>query len=124
MISDFLKIDGVNMPEPDDFPVRASDIVSAGSFMLENGNEQRDVIAFAFRSTSCTWTNLPQDEAELLLAAIDKASFSVTHSDPKAGTKTTTCRAGEWEANQVPGTESQSDGPWWDVSFDLTESAR
>ena len=124
MISSYLKIDGVNMPEPGTFKVGGNDLDGENTTRLENWNMQRDVIGFAWRQPWCTWNAIPQSESQLLLTAIKKKEFTVTYVDPCEGLVTKTCYAGPWEAEQVPKSMSKPGGPWWDVSFDITESKR
>jgi len=124
MISSYLKIDGVNMPEPSTFKVGGTDLDSENTTRLENGNMQRDVIGFAWRQPGCTWKAIPQVESQLLLNAIEKESIAVTYTDPKDGAVTKTCYAGPWDTEQVEGSMNKPGGPWWNVSFDLTESVR
>lgn len=124
MISSHLKIDGVNMPEPGTFKVGGNDLDGENTSRLENGNMQRDIIWYAARQPSCTWNAIPQAESSLLLNAINKKEFTVTYSDPRDGVVTKNCYAGPWSAEEVPKSASKADGPWWDVSFDLTEARR
>lgn len=124
MISSYLKIDGVNMPEPGEFSIGGTDLDGENTNRLENGNMQRDVIGYAWREPSCSWNAIPQAESSLLLNAIDKEDFTVDYIDPKDGATTKTCYAGPWKAEQIPKSMSKPNGPWWDVSFDLIEAKR
>lgn len=120
MISSFLKIDSVNMPEPGAFRITGNDLDSENTQRLENGNLQRDVIGFAWRTPGCEWNGIPQAESQTLLTAIKKASFTVTYTDPADGVVTKTCYASPWEAERVPG----SDPVLWNISFDIIECRR
>lgn len=124
MITSYLKIDGVNMPEPGTFSVGGTDLDGENTARLENGNMQRDVIGYAWRQPSCTWNAIPQAESQLLLCAIDKEDFTVEYTDPKEGLVTKTCYAGPWTAEQIPKSMSKAGGPWWNVAFDITEAQR
>lgn len=124
MVSSFLKIDSVNMPEPAVFRVSGNDLDGENTRRLENGNMNRSVIGYGWRQPVSEWKGIPQAEAQTLLSAIMKKSFTVTYQDPVVGTVTKTCYAGPWEAEYIPKTAGLTGGPLWNISIELIESNR
>ncbi|MDD4096510.1 MAG: hypothetical protein PHP22_09755 [Oscillospiraceae bacterium] len=124
MISTFLKIDGANMPEPAVFRVSGNDLDGENTRRLENGNMNRSVIGYGWRTPVSEWKGIPQAEAQTLLSAIMKVSFTVSYIDPAVGAVTKTCYAGPWEAEYIPKTAGHPGGPLWNISIDLIESNR
>lgn len=123
MISDFLLINGVPMPEPGTFEVSGADLDGENATRLESGNMQRDRIWSSARQPRCKWNAIPQEETELLLNAIHPEEFSCTYWDPKAGRVTKRCYASQWRTQYCNGTNNYG-SPLWDVSFDIIESSR
>ena len=113
---DVLSINGVALPPPMTYSVEYNDLDSDETGRSEDGKLHRKRVRSNVAKIQVSWEQLTQDKADLILNAIDPASFSVSYY---FGTlKTATMYAGNRKCKLLRINYNQ---PKWDISFDLIE---
>lgn len=111
-----LSIDGVQLPAPMVYEVEFNDLDSDDTGRSEDGLLRRKRIRHAVAKIKVGWEQLTQDKADLILNAIEPASFTVVYYF--GSQKTATMYAGNQQCKLLRINQGQSK---WDIAFDLIE---
>lgn len=106
------KINGADVPKPDDYNVSIMDLYSFAERNLLGGLVT-DRIAVK-RKLSVVYTVVTQEEAQAVLQSLGAERFGVTYKDPAKGENTITCYVSDRTAEPIP-----TGG--WALKFDLIE---
>lgn len=118
-MSNFIKINGVEMPQPSSFTCTIMDISSDGTSRDANGTMHIDRICTK-RKIELEWKYLNMQDMSKILKLVRNIFFTVTYPDPMEGhTITKTFYVGD----RTTGMYSCVDGEpkWKDIKYNLIE---
>lgn len=111
-----VSIDGVQLPAPMSYSVEYNDLDSDDTGRSEDGMLHRVRVRSGVAKIQLSWEQLTKDKVDLILGAVEPASFTVVYY---FGTqKTATMYAGGIKLKCL---RINCDKAKWDLSFDLIE---
>ena len=111
-----ISINGVQLPAPMSYSVEYNDLDSEDTGRSEDGMLHRKRVRSKVVKIKVAWEQLTQDKADLILNAIEPASFTVTYYF--GSQQTATMYAGNQTCQLLRVNHGQSK---WNIGFNLIE---
>ena len=113
---DFLVIDGVGLPAPNEYKVQLSDLDSSDTGRTEDGTLVRDRVREGVAKISVSWAAVSTPQCAAILQALTPAALNVRYFF--GGMRTARMYAGDRSAELIAAREGQG---VWNVEASLVE---